>query len=271
MWKQSEMLIIGERINSTRRAIAPAVREQDAALIWEEARKQAEAGAHALDCNAATVGREEEPERLSWLVEIVQEATGLPAALDSPNPDAIAAALAVHRGTPIINSISGEQEKLARLLPLAREHHARVIALCTDDEGIPRTGDDRVRIGTRLMEALTAGGIPETEIILDPLLVPIGVDTESGACTLQAIGELRRRFPHTRIGVGLSNVSYGLPERRWLNRAMLVLAMGAGLDAVICDPTDRELIALLRAANALLGRDEFCAEYLAAARAGHLR
>jgi 5-methyltetrahydrofolate--homocysteine methyltransferase len=264
------MLIIGERINSTRKAIAPAVRERDAALIEEEARKQAEAGAHVLDCNAATVGREEEPERLCWLVERVQEATGLPVALDSPNPDAIAQALAIHRGTPVLNSISGEQEKLARLLPLAREHRARVIALCMDEEGMPRTGEERVRIGTRLMEALTAGGIPETDVILDPLLVPIGVDTENGAHALQAIGELRRRFPRTPIGVGLTNVSYGLPERRWLNRAMLVLAMGAGLDAVICDPTDRELMALLRAAKTLLGRDEFCAEYLAAARAGKL-
>jgi len=264
------MLIIGERINSTRKAIAPAVRERNAALIEEEARKQAAAGAHTLDCNAATVGHEAEPERLCWLVEIVQAATGLPVALDSPNPDAIAAALAVHRGTPILNSISGEQEKLARLLPLAREHHARVIALCLDDEGMPRTGEDRVRIGTRLMDALTAEGISETQIILDPLLVPIGVDTDNGAHALRAIGELRRRFPNTPIGVGLTNVSYGLPERRWLNRAMLVLAMGAGLDAVICDPTDRELMALLRAAEALLGRDEFCADYLAAARAGQL-
>jgi 5-methyltetrahydrofolate--homocysteine methyltransferase len=265
------MLIIGERINSTRKAIAPAVRERNAALIQEEARKQAEAGAHALDCNAATVGREEEPERLCWLVEVAQEATGLPVALDSPNPDAIAAALAVHRGTPILNSISGEQEKLARLLPLAREHRARVIALCMDDEGMPRTGEDRVRIGTRLMESLTAGGIPETDVILDPLLVPISVDTENGAHALRAIAELRARFPRTPISVGLTNVSYGLPERRWLNRAMLVLAMGAGLDAAICDPTDRELMALLRATEALLGRDEYCAEYLATARAGLLR
>jgi 5-methyltetrahydrofolate--homocysteine methyltransferase len=264
------MLIIGERINSTRKAIAPAVLDRDAALIQEEARKQAEAGAHALDCNAATVGRDAEPERLLWLVEIVQEATGLPVALDSPNADAIATALPATRGTPIINSISGEREKLARLLPLAREHRARVIALCMDDEGMPRTGDDRVRIGTQLMERLLAGGVAETEILLDPLLVPVSVDTENGPHALRAIAELRRRFPRTPISVGLTNVSYGLPERRWLNRAMLVLAMGAGLDAVICDPTDRELMALLRAARALLGRDEFCAEYLTAARAGRL-
>jgi 5-methyltetrahydrofolate--homocysteine methyltransferase len=264
------MLIIGERINSTRKSIAPAVKERDTALIQEEARKQAEAGAHYLDCNAATVGREAEPEALCWLVRTVQAVTDLPVSLDSPNPDAIEAALKVHRGTPIVNSISGEREKLARLLPLVRDYRAKVIALCMDDEGMPQTSEDRLRVGTRLLDPLLAAGVPEEDVILDPLLVPISVDTGNGDHALRAIATFRQQCPNVRIGVGLSNVSYGLPERRWVNRAMLVLAMGAGLDAVICDPTDRDLMALLLAGEALLGRDEVCAGYLAAARSGRL-
>jgi cobalamin-dependent methionine synthase I len=264
------MLIIGERINSTRKSIAPAVKERNAAFLQEEARKQAAGGAHYLDCNAATVGRDEEPEALCWLVQTVQAVVDLPISLDSPNPDALEAALKVHRGTPILNSITGEREKRDRLLPLVREYGARVIALCMDDEGMPRSSEDRVRVGARLVEGLFAAGIPEEDVIIDPLLVPVSVDTQNGNHALQAIAELRRRYPRSPISVGLTNVSFGLPERRWLNRAMLLLAMGAGLDAVICDPTDRELMAMLTAAEAVLGRDEFCAGYLAAARAGRL-
>jgi 5-methyltetrahydrofolate--homocysteine methyltransferase len=264
------MLIIGERINSTRKTIASAIKERDTAFIQAEARKQAEAGAAYLDCNAATVGREEEPEALCWLVRTVQEAVALPISLDSPNPDALAAALAATKGTAIINSITGEREKWERVLPLVRDYQTRVIALCMDDDGMPRSDADRVRVGTRLIEQLRTAGVPEEDILLDPLLVPISVDSANGKGALRAIAELRRLFPGIPISVGLSNVSYGLPERRWPNRAMLVLAMGAGLDAVICDPTDAELMALLLAAEALLGRDEFCAAYLAAARAGKL-
>lgn len=264
------MLIIGERINSTRKSIAPAVKERDAAFIQEEARKQANAGADYLDCNAATVGREEEPEALCWLVRTVQEAVDLPISLDSPNPEAIEAALRVHRGTPIINSISAEREKLERLLPLVRDYRAKVIALCMDDEGMPRTSEDRVRIGMRLIARLMAAGVPEENVIIDPLLMPISVDALHGLHALHAIEQFKRYCPYTRVSVGLTNVSYGLPERRWLNRAMLLLAMGVGLDAVICDPTDQDLRALLVAAETLLGRDEYCANYLAVARAGGL-
>jgi 5-methyltetrahydrofolate--homocysteine methyltransferase len=264
------MLIIGERINSTRKSIAPAVKERDTAFIQEEARKQVEGGADYLDCNAATVGREQEPEALCWLVRTVQAAVDRPLSLDSPNPDAIKAALHAHSGRSLINSISGEREKLERLLPLVRDYRAKVIALCMDDEGMPRTSEDRLRIGTRLVEQLLKAGVAVEDVIVDPLLMPISVDSHQGNHVLQTIAEFKRRFPSIRVGVGLTNVSYGLPERRWLNRAMLLLAMGSGLDAVICDPTDRDLMATLLAAETLLGRDEYCAGYLAAARAGKL-
>lgn len=264
------MLIIGERINSTRKSIAPAVKERNAGFLQEEARKQVEAGADYLDCNAATVGRDQEPDALCWLVRTVQEAVDRPLSLDSPNPDAIAAALKVHRGTAIINSITAEREKWERLLPLVREHHAKVIALCMDDSGMPATGEDRVRVAMQLIERLVAAGVPEEDVIVDPLLVPVSVDSQNGNHALRAITEIKQRCPKVRVSVGLTNVSFGLPERRWLNRAMLVLALGAGLDTVICDPTDGELMALLRAAEALLGRDEYCMEYLAAARSGSL-
>jgi cobalamin-dependent methionine synthase I len=135
---------------------------------------------------------------------------------------------------------------------------------------MPRTSEDRLRIGTRLVERLMKAGVAAEDVIIDPLLMPISVDSEHGNCALRTITEFKRRFPSVGVTVGLTNVSYGLPERRWLNRAMLLLAMGSGLDAVICDPTDHDLMAMLLAAETLLGRDEFCAGYLSAARSGGL-
>jgi 5-methyltetrahydrofolate--homocysteine methyltransferase len=139
-----------------------------------------------------------------------------------------------------------------------------------DDTGMPRSSEDRVRIGRRLIDRLLAAGVPEAAIIVDPLLMPISVDSGQGSHILTAIAAFKQHFPRIPVSVGLTNVSYGLPERRWLNRAMLLLAMQAGLEAVICDPTDQELMALLLAAESLLGKDEFCAAYIAAARAGRL-
>lgn len=264
------MLIIAERINSTRKNIAPAVKERNTAFIQNEAKKQAEAGANYIDCNGATVGPAAEPDALCWLVKTVQEVVDLPISLDSPNPAAIAAALKVHRGTAMINSISGERDKLERVLPLVLEHKAKVIALCMDDTGMPQTDEDRIRVGSKLVDHLLSKGVPAEDIVIDPLICPISTDSNHGNFVLKAIASLKQRYPAAKISIGLTNVSFGLPERKWLNRAMLLLAMAAGLDAAIADPTDAEQMALLFAAEALLGRDEMCANYIGAARAGKL-
>ncbi|HID05887.1 MAG TPA: methyltetrahydrofolate cobalamin methyltransferase, partial [Armatimonadetes bacterium] len=264
------MLIIGERINSTRKAVCEAMRNRDTGYIQMEARKQVEAGAHYIDCNAAAVGVENEVETLCWAVQAIQTAVDVPVAIDSPNPDAIVAAVKVHRGTPIINSISAETAKFEELLPVVKECEAMVIALCMDERGMPEDADDRIRIGTQLVQRLLDAGVPAESIMIDPLVLPIGVNTRMGCEVLSAIRGLKERFPDVKVVIGLTNISHGLPNRAWLNRAFLILAMHAGLDAVICDPTDKQLMALMMATDALLGHDEFCANYIAAARSGRL-
>ena len=264
------MLIIAERINSTRKNIAPAVKNRDTAFIQNEAKKQAEAGANFIDCNAATVGPEAERDALCWLVKVVQEVVDLPISLDSPNPKAIAAAIKVHRGTPMINSITGERERMDNLMPIILEHRPKVMALCMDDVGMPQTADERIAKGSALLDAMLKAGVPQADIIVDPLICPISTDSNHGNMVLQSIAHFKKQYPEAMVSIGLTNVSFGLPERKWLNRSMLVLAMGAGMDAAIIDPTDVDQMALVYAAEALLGRDEMCCNYIAAARAGKL-
>lgn len=262
------MLIVGERINSTRKRIEPAVRQRDAELIKTEATMQAEAGADYIDCNAAIVGVDEEPEALCWLVETVQSVVDLPCALDSPNPAAIRAALEVHKGVPMINSISGEKEKLENLLPVAIEGKMKVIALCMDDSGMPCTAADRVRIARSLVIELDKAGLPRQSIYLDPLILPVGTDPNSGNEILATMRALRDEMPDVTLICGLSNISYGLPQRKLINRAFMALCIGCGLGAAILDPTDQHLMALAAATEALTGTDEWCANYIKAARAG---
>lgn len=264
------MLVIGERINSTRKMIGEAVRAHDTDFIRREATAQAEAGATYLDCNGAVVGVEAEPDTLVWLVETCQDATGLPCAVDTPNPGAMAAALKAHKGQPFVNSITAEKEKFARILPLVSEHKAKVVALCLDDNGIPQTLSARIKAADWLVENLTAGGVDPDNIYLDPLVFPVSTNNEAGVYVLETIRHIHTNHPGVHTICGLSNVSYGLPVRKLLNRAFLVLCMGAGLDAVIADPTDQTLMALIHASEALLGRDEFCANYLMVSRQGKL-
>lgn len=264
------MLIIGERINSTRKTIGEAVKAHDTDFIRQEAVQQAEAGAHFLDCNGAVVGVEAEPETLIWLVQTCQEATGLPCAIDSPNASAIEAALKIHKGQAFINSITAEKEKFARILPLAVAHKAKVVALCLDDSGIPQTADARMQAADFLVENLTSGGVAPDDIYLDPLVFPVSTNGHAGVDVLETIRYIRATHPGVHTVCGLSNVSYGLPVRKLLNRAFLVLCMGAGLDGVIADPLDQSLMALIYAGEALLDRDEFCGNYLSMARAGKL-
>lgn len=264
------MIIIGERINSSRKPIYEAVHSRDASTLQMEARMQVEAGAHYIDCNVAAVGVEEEPSTLAWAVKAIQEAVDAPICIDSPNPIAIAEALKVHRGRALINSITAERMKLSMLLPIVVEHNSRVICLCMDDAGMPRGVEDRLEIAARLMDELTRAGVDEDDIFIDPLMLPISVDDGVGQVILKTIAQLRERFPKSHIVIGLTNISHGMPKRKWLNRAFIVMAMAMGLDAVICDPTDKGMMALVTASRALLGQDEFCMNYISAARSGML-
>lgn len=266
------MIIIGERINSTKKSIAKAVLARDAAFLQEEAQKQVDAGATILDANCGTLPAEEEPAALEWLIETIQAVTGVPLCIDSPNPDALARGLAVHKnGKPLINSISGESERYKRVLPLVKEYQAAVVALGMDDRGIPTTYDAALTVGVKLVDDLLAAGLAVEDIYFDPLLRSVATSGETVLDTLRLMNAIAAKYPGIHVTCGLSNVSHGLPERRHLNRAFLVLGIQHGLDAPIIDPTDPVARSLIYATNALLCKDKFCLSYTRAFRQGHLQ
>lgn len=207
---------------------------------------------------------------MCWLVEVVQEAVEKPLCLDTPNPVALAAALKVHRGKALVNSITAQKERHAPVLPLLKAYGCGVIVLCLGEGGVPDLPQERADLAGQLIALLTEAGIAPEDIYIDPLVHAVSTASEAGRVTLETIGEVKRRYPAVRTVCGISNVSFGLPARKRLNRVFLLLALQKGLDAALLDPTDPELKADLMAAEALLGKDEFCRNYLSAYRAGKL-
>ncbi len=260
------MIIIGELINASRKQIKTAIDNQDAGAIEAIALQQARSGADYIDVNAGTF-LDQEADRLRWLVETVQQATGKPCALDSPNPAAIEAALSVHQGVPLINSISLERERYHALLPLIAGTDFKVIALCMSDDGMPETSADRLRIAERLICGLTENHVPLDNIYVDPLVQPISVNKSFGMEFLDAIEQIITRFPGVHTACGLSNISYGLPERGFLNQTFIAMAICKGLDGAIMDPLDARMMATIVAAQTLAGRDDYCMNFLQKYRA----
>ncbi|MCL6614560.1 MAG: methyltetrahydrofolate cobalamin methyltransferase [Firmicutes bacterium] len=263
------MLVIGERINTSRKAMAPAVAARDAAFIQAEARAQVEAGAALIDVNCGTFVNEE-PELLKWLVETVQAAVDVPLCLDTPNPAALKNALPVHKGRAMINSITAERERWEKVLPLVLEFHTQVIALTMDDRGMSESAEERLRVAAWLIENLVKHGMDEADIFVDPLVRPVSTGTHYAMVVYETIRRVREEFPRVHTVCGLSNVSFGLPARKLINQAFLIQAMAAGLDAAILDPLDKRLMSLLYAGELLLGRDDYAAGYLAAFRGGRI-
>ena len=257
------MLVVGEKINTSRKSIAEAVEAQDADFIGEVAREQAEAGAHYIDVNAGTY-LEKEEDYLCWLVEVVQNAVDLPLCLDSPNPKALSEAIKHHKGEAMINSISLEKDRYETLLPVVTDRPCRVVALCMAETSMPNTVEERVQVGAQLVNKLTNEGIPLEKIYLDPLVQPISVDTGMGTAVLGAIQKIMNDFPGVNTICGLSNISFGLPMRKVINRNFLALCMASGLSAAILDPTDQQLMATLLSTDMLLGRDEYCGNFIEA-------
>jgi cobalamin-dependent methionine synthase I len=262
------MILVGELINASRKAIAPAIEAQDAAQIQKMARDQREAGANYIDVNAGIfVGRE--PEYLSWLVETVQAEVDGPCCIDSPDPKAIEAALAVHKGNEaaMINSISLEKERYEALLPVVAGTNLKVVALCMSDSGMPETADQRLAIADELINGLVKNGVPVENIFVDPLVQPLSTRNDFGKEFLKAVEAIMKRFPGVHTMCGLSNISYGLPERKMLNQSFMVMAIAKGLDGAIVNPLDRRMMAQIVTAEALAGRDRYCMQYLKAYRA----
>jgi 5-methyltetrahydrofolate--homocysteine methyltransferase len=264
------MLIVGERINGTRAEIARAISERDAEFIKKEARIQVDAGAEMLDINAGTHPKTE-VEDLKWLVEVVQGEVDTPLAIDSANSEALAAGLSVHRGKALINSITAEEERFRAALPLIKKYDASVVALTMAGTIMPESAQGRVAIAEDLIQRFAAAGIPQEKIYFDPLVRPVATEGAQGRAVLEAVREIKEKFPGARTICGLSNVSFGLPRRGLLNRTFLAMLLASGLDAAIIDPTDKGMMAAIFASRALLGQDEYSLKYIDAQRKGLLK
>ncbi|CDZ23633.1 methyltetrahydrofolate:corrinoid/iron-sulfur protein methyltransferase [[Clostridium] cellulosi] len=262
------MIIIGEKINSSIPSAKTAIENKDKARIIELAKAQHDAGAAYIDINAGMFLKEE-PEYLAFLAQTVGKELGLPISVDTPSVEAARAALkaAGVRGG-LINSVTTEQARLEGMTELALEYGCGVVALCSPEPGMEETPDSAISIAGKLVSYLTSKGIAESDIYIDPMLKPVGAAPDAGKQALKTIEKLHSEFPNCHISCGLSNLSYGLPKRRVLNRAFAVCAIAAGLDTAIADPLDKGLMSLIAAAEVIVGRDEYCMEYIEKCRSG---
>jgi len=261
------MIIIGELINASRKAIGTAIESQDAPAIQKIATDQHAAGANFIDVNAGIFVKKE-PEYLAWLVQTVQEVVDGPCAIDSPNPKAIDAALAVHQGTPMINSISLEKERYENLMPIIAGTDMKVIALCMSDDGMPKTVEDRLKIADKLVNGLLQNNVKLENIFVDPLVQPLSVDDTFGTEFINSVEQIMQKFEGIHTACGLSNISYGLPVRPFLNQTFMVMAITKGLDGAIVNPLDKKIMANITAAETLAGKDSFCMKFLQEFRSG---
>jgi len=260
------MIIVGELINASRKSVGAAIENNDVEAIKKLAADQMENGADYIDVNAGVfVGKE--TGYLKWLVETAQSAVDMPCSIDSPDPKAIEAALSVHKGTAFINSISLEKERYDALLPIVAGTDLKVVALCMSDKGMPETAEDRMVIADKLINGLLQSNVPIENIYVDPLVQPVATDSSFGTEFLKTIENIVTTFKGVHTMCGLSNISFGLPERKFLNQTFMVMAIAKGLDGAIMNPLDQKMMANIIAAEALIGKDDFCSKYLGAYRA----
>ena len=255
----STFTIIGEKINPTgRKKLATALKEGNYDYVRNLAIRQVEKGADILDVNVGVPGIDEVAV-LPEVAKLVSEVVDVPLCLDSANHNAIAAALEVLPGKPLVNSVNGEEKSLEAVLPLVKDFGVAVIGLTMDDDGIPNDADTRVAIAEKILERAGQLGISAEQVVIDPLVLTVGSDSKAGSITLQTIQLLKQQFG-VNINLGASNVSFGLPDRHTINQAFLSLAMGIGATCAITDPI--KLASTIRATDLLMGRDNFGSRYI---------
>ncbi|MFU8795836.1 MAG: dihydropteroate synthase [Dehalococcoidia bacterium] len=263
------MLVIGENINASNSRVAEAIANRDGEFLANLAKAQASAGANIIDVNAGS-GHGSLEKAIAdgrWLIGGVQAAVEKPLAIDSDSPEVIKAVLKEYTGErPLVNSITAEPARLESIAPLVAEREASVVALAMGSEGIPPSVEDRLAACEQIMEHLAGLDIEPKQVLFDPLVLPIAVDTSQGLVTLRTIEGIKSRYPDAGVVMGLSNISYGLPKRKLVNRAFLLMAAYAGLDAVIVDPLDSKAMSLIKVANMLIAKDPSCRAYLRAHR-----
>ncbi|MFZ0448498.1 MAG: dihydropteroate synthase [Desulfatiglandaceae bacterium] len=264
------MLIVGERINTSRKLINEGVANRDAAYIQADVKFQIDSGADLIDVNAGS-RRNSEVEDLVWLIEVIQKA--LPQArlcIDSPNPDSLKAVLNQVEHSPMLNSTTLERSRFESMAPIIQMRDCDIVALCIDDRGIPKSAQQALENAGRLVSELERLGMKRERIYLDPVIQTVSANTNAALMVLETIERIRRELEGVNVICGLSNISFGLPRRPLLNRAFLTLAMKAGLNAAIVDPLDKKLMGMLKAAAVLLGQDPWCQAYTTAFREGKL-
>ena len=255
--------VVGERINPTgKKRLQQALREGDSGYACAQAVAQAEAGAQVLDVNAGLPGIDEAA-TLEMLVRELQAVTDLPLQLDSNDPAALERALRIYNGKPIVNSVNGEEKSLKAILPLCKKYGAAVVGLCLDENGIPKTAEGRFAVAKKIVAATDAAGIPRENVYIDCLTLTVSAEQASAAETLKAM-ELCKRELGVRTVLGVSNISFGLPCRGYMNTTFLTLAMQAGLDLAIMNPNTPEMMAAVRAFRVLTCQDTQCTDYVQA-------
>ncbi len=264
------MIIIGEKINGSIPMVAEAIANRDAEFIKDRAKMQAEANASFIDC-CASVPEAQEMETLHWMIDCIQEVTDLPISVDSPSPAVLAEAYKFCKRPGLFNSVSGEGNKLDTIFPIMAQpgnEKWEVIALLSDDTGIPKSAADRLRVFDKIMAKAKEYGIAPSRIHVDPLVEMLCTSENGIETNIEVIQTVRKQYPDIHITAAVSNISFNLPVRKLINQGFLVLAMNAGLDSAIMDPVNRDMLGLVYATEALLGLDDYCMEYIGAYREG---
>jgi 5-methyltetrahydrofolate--homocysteine methyltransferase len=257
--------VIGERINPTGRSrFAEELRAGDLRRIEVDVTAQVEGGCDMLDVNMG-VPLTDEAELLARAITMIQTLTDLPICIDSSVVDALQAGLEAYQGKALVNSVTGEDDRLEAILPLVKRHGAAIVALANDETGIPATAEERVLITEKIVRAVEAHGIPLEDLVIDPLAMTVGADTEAVNITLETISAIRDRWG-LNMTMGASNVSFGLPDRHAINAAFLPMAMAAGLTSAVMDGRTPATVEAVRAADLLLGHDPWGSRWIRAFR-----
>ena len=269
------MLIIGENINASSKRVAEAIRTHNSSFLQELALAQVATDYLDVNVGGGKGSTKLEIEDMKWLIHIISEVTDKPIVVDSANPEVIKAGLEQYYcerneaiSVAMVNSVNAEKARLEVIGPLVAEYQVDVIALAMDDNGIPSRVEERIGACGRILEGLSCYNIPTEKIYFDPLVLPIGVDTTQGQVTLRTLEQIKTRYPKAKTVVGLSNISFGLPQRPIINDAFLLMLMQAGLDSVIVNPLHSSTIGSIKLGEMLLGKDAHCKEYLKAYRRG---
>ncbi|CAN2042029.1 5-methyltetrahydrofolate corrinoid/iron sulfur protein methyltransferase [Candidatus Magnetomoraceae bacterium gMMP-15] len=258
------MIIIGEKINATIKSAKEIILNQDKKKLLDLAKRQVQAGANYIDVNVATgVGSpEDEIDAMKWAVTSIQKELDKPLCIDSADPKVLEAGLDVVKGSVLINSTTAEDKMLKQILPLAKRYNAPIVCLAMDEKGISKTVDGRLNACKKIAEACKEEGIGLDSVYFDPLVMPISTDATQGLLTLHTITAIKKEFPEAGTVLGLSNISFGLPDRININASFLQMAIYSGLNAAFLDPIEVKIISAIKTAEAIIGKDRHFRRYI---------